>query len=327
MKSKSKLCLKAVSALTAGTLMMSLTACSGLTEKVEKLAEDVAVPGSITAYAEGASVPVVDKKSRGWVSKYGNLRLDMPQTHLDPEQVYKTVEYTADYFLGDYYVEDLYRDGEFQYKGDLTKKFFGAHKSIDIEYFGNTKINYLPVSIEHSETYTSLKFCSGDDDNYARSIRGELEVKDNQLVFTPDDSYKVNEPLAYDFSFKGTKIILSHDGESVELNARSFIEGEHYNSISVYAKADGKMLDNIEEIDISKYSSSSKYRDQYCQIKVKGNKDTIRNVAAYLGDDGRFNFSWTDEDGTIHAYEMVYFYLKRGLILTDGTNTYFYTKR
>ena len=72
---KSKLLLKSVSALTAGAVMMTLTACSGLSEKVEEVVEEAAVPGSITAYAEEAGAPVVDKKSRGWVSEYGNLRL------------------------------------------------------------------------------------------------------------------------------------------------------------------------------------------------------------------------------------------------------------
>ena len=138
--------------------------------------------------------------------------------------------------------------------------------------------------------------------------------------------YEIDEPLVYDFSFRGTHLTLTHDGESVELNASDFIEGNNYNHISVNGSAQGKALDNIEQISISKNSVSSKYKSQYCYIKLKGSSSNIRNVAAYLGDDGRFNFSWQDKDGTIHAYEMVYFYADRYIILTNGTDTYFYTK-
>ena len=327
MKSKSKLWLKAISALTAGTLMMSMTACSGLTEKVEEFVEEAAVPGSITAYAEGTGAPVIDKKARGWVSRFGNLRLDMPQTHLDPEQVYKNIDYTADYFFGEYCEESLYKNGEFQYKGDSVKTFFTSHKSIDYPYLSERKINLLPVKINCSSSKMSLWFCSDSDENNLTSVDGELDVKDGKLVFTPADKYKFTEPLVYDFSFRGPHLTLSCDGESVELTSPSFSEDYSYNKFTVDNQADGQMPDDIVLIHIYKYGNNNTYKTQECYLKTKENNDYIKNVAAYLGDDGRFNFSWTDDNGTIHAYEMVYFYVDRGIILTDGSNTYFYTKR
>ena len=317
MKSKSKLLLKSVSALTAGAVMMTLTACSGLSEKVEEVVEEAAVPGSITAYAEGAEAPVIDKNYIGWVSEYGNLRLDMPEKHLDPELVYNSVEYTDEYFFGKYDVKDFYKDGEFQYKGEECKNFFSSHKTLDVDSYYK-QINYLPVSISNSDSGTYWYFCSKFDEGYAVSISGEIKVENNQLIFTPKESNKM-EPIAYDFSFRGPTLTLTYDGESVELTSTGFIEGKKYSSYDLYVdkKARSDMLDGINEVYIG---------NTWCTFYTSDGKK-IHNVAAYFGEDGRFNASWTEDDGKIHAYELVYFYTDKGLILTDGTNTYFYTER
>ncbi len=316
MKSKSKLWLKAISALTAGTLMMSMTACSGLTEKAEEFIEEAAVPGSITAYAEGTGAPVIDKKYIGWVSEYGNLRLDMPEKHLDPELVYNSVEYTDEYFFGKYDVKEFYKDGEFQNEGETCKNFFSSHKKFDVDSYYE-QINYLPVSMSNSDSGAYWYFCSKYDEGYTFSISGEIKVENNQLIFTPKESNKM-EPIAYDFSFRGPTLTLTYDGESVELTSRSFIEGQKYyfDDIYVSKKARSDMLDGIQEVYIG---------NDWCHFYTPDGQ-RIRNVAAYFGEDGRFNASWTEDDGKIHAYELVYFLTGKGLILTDGTNTYFYTE-
>ncbi len=319
---KNRFFLKPLAAVLLGALIMPLTACDGVSEQVKKAVEETAIPGTVTAAAEGDNAPVIDKKSFGWVSEYGNLRLDMPQTHLDTESVYKNIKYDTKFFYGDYCSENMYEDGSFSLEAKGAKEFFNSHKTVEYKYL-NCNVNYLPVKLELSDYSQNIYLCSDSENNKAYIIRGTFEVKENQLVFTPEDRYKFDEPFVYDFSFKGTHLTLSNGSESVELNSSDFIKTAENHYISISSEADGDTLDGIKSISISKFSSS-----QFCSLEVDGYDKRIRNVAAYLGEDGRFNFSWADNDGTVHAYEMVYFYLdSSGLILTDGENVYRYTKR
>lgn len=282
----------------------------------------------ITAAAAEAEEKI-DKTSIRWVANYGNLRLDTPKKRLDPEEVYKNLKYTNDMFHGNYLLPDVSKMSS----DDSDKKFFDEHKTIEVKQsYSDNKISitYLPYQFVSNSSSDNgefeLRFM--DEDLIAKKIDGDIVINGNQLTFKPVKAMWIEDvpELTYEFSFRGDKLTLSHDGESVELQSEVFSNYRDWNLLSIGKSADKSgQIDDIKSINISRSTTS---KNPTFDIYLNGNNDAVKNVAGYFYENGLFDFSWSDEDGTVHAYEFVYFYCGYdGLILTDGTNVYRYTEK
>ena len=321
MKNKTDILKKSAAVILSAATLLSLFTF-GTTSRFKKLAQVSDGVTEITAQA-AETEEQIDKTSMRWISTYGNLRLDVPSEHLNPEEIYKNIEYKKEMFYGTY----VHPDVPVTAKDDSdTRKenFLKEHETVDLD--GYSTITYMPIKFQAgSDSYNAdctVTFVSKYGGKY---LKGSYDINGNQLVFKPKDSkdYKITE-FTYDFSFSGGKITLSHNGESVELEAEGLCDDSEWAWTVMRKKAQkSAKIDNIKTIALNK---STIGKHPYFYVYLDGRDSAVTNVASYFHKNGLLNFSWTDADGTIHAYEFVYIFCgKDGLYLFDGTNVFEYT--
>lgn len=313
---KNKRIFKCVLAIVLATGMtLASTACS----KSESTTTESAI--SDNTKISGA-VENVDKTTQRFVAEYGNLKLAKPANSINAEDVFKNLEYTKEMLAGNYCFEDVLTDGYVKSQTDGVTEFVKSHKITKINDYD--AISLIPVHYEAGESSYSdeitLTFIT--EDSYTLSLYGDYEIDGSKLIFTPNSKYDLPmDTIEYEFTFKGGILTLSYDGESIDLIADDFREDE-YNSVNMTCTASGQnKIDNVEGFEIYKRGTES----GYSYIQLDDSDEKVKNAVGYFSEDGLFNFSWSDKDGTEHAYEYVYFYCdKDGLILTDGTTVYNY---
>lgn len=321
--------------LSAAALLVIAVPHNASKEQMNNLL--LAEHSNFTAVAAEADEQI-DKTSMRWVSSYGNLRLDVPNEHLDPEEIMNKLEFDESMLSNEYRLMEVSRYPKDE-SDNTGKNFFSEHKAIDVKSMFDKpmQLTYMPVyfaagdAVSYGETQVELMSETGS----TYSIYGELSVSGNQIIIKPDESkgwYPIKDvpELVYDFSLKGTVLTLSHEGESVDLEIPAFSGKDDWTSLYIRRSAEkSERIDDIEAISISK-STTGRY--PYFQIYLENSDDPIKNVAGYFYKNGLFNFSWSDADGTVHAYEYAYIVvnidgMNSGLILTDGTNVYRYTSK
>lgn len=286
--------------------------------------------GALTAYAAKKNKEEkVNKKSMRYVATYGNLKMYKPDTTLDPDKILKDLEYEKAFLAGEYNAL-----GAPTSEKDKVKEFYNEHKK-HITY-NDDELTALPVAYDIDLDEVDEGDCSFEfarEDGYSKTIYGSIELSGRKLTFTPQkNNYDEEEKpvkFEYDVELKGGTVTLTYQRESVVLtNAEFDYNVDH--SLSCYDKEakDGKKIDNIKSFDLSRYYRDGSSTGYFYVDLDDSDSTTVRNVCGYFYENGLFDFSWTDYDGKVHAYEYVYFFLGYdGLILTDGTNTYYYTER
>lgn len=285
---------------------------------------------TLTAFAENKPEKI-DKTSYRWVSSYGNLKLYRPKKRLDADKILKEMKYEKLFLRGYYYNEDVYvkdedHEKEVEKEKEQVKKFYQAHKKT-VEYLSD-KITLMPVSY-HKFSGEDIDndewgFEFAKEDGSTQAVYGTVDLDGRKLTLTSkyaSDQEKKSTPFVYDVEIKGGTVTLSAEGESVVLTNEKFLSGSD-GCVLVERTFKGDQLDCIKSMTFRHQKDSIGFRLE------TGDRKYAENVCGYLGEDGLFDFSWTDASGKIYAYEFVYIFLDHdGLILTDGENTYYYTER
>lgn len=306
----------------------SLAAAVAFSSPVWLSAEKPDESGTLTAYAAKKNKKEkVDKTSMRWVASYGNLKMYKPEATLDPDKILKDIEYEKEFLVGEYNAL-----GAPTTEKDKVKEFYNEHKK-HVEYSGY-EITALPIAYRIDLDDIDNEDCRFEfarEDGFTNSVYGSIELNGRKLTFTPQKrSYDEDEkPVAfvYDVELKGGTVTLTYEKDSTVLT-HSELDANVDSSLYFYSKEakDGKKIDNIKAITISRDIRENSASGSF-SIDVDDSDDRIYNVCGYLYENGLFDFSWSDYDGTVHAYEYVYFLLGYdGIILTDGTNTYYYTE-
>lgn len=269
-----------------------------------------------------------------------SVELGEPDAPLDPKAVYSKLTYTPEMFYGDYRLRG----------GNEAAEKFGAESEYftwtqDGEEIEFTKLPFEIVAgtytLSHSIMYVKeynwmkLYFMHKYDDGQCTldDVLCSYEIDGNKLIVNPLDTFEVDresknityafsdEVWEYSFAFEGRDLTLSADGASVTLttglDAYGKIDWIHAEN---YLSPGSESLDGIDYISFG-YNAEDGYSRMYFET-VDG--EMSYNSIGVLHENGLFTFTLPLEE-TVKTYQYVYFCGGYdGLVLTDGTNTYYY---
>lgn len=203
------------------------------------------------------------------------------------------------------------------------------------------RVQFLKPDLEHDLKYNSPYIA-----NY------KLDVEGNQIVLRRVDEINyieetgrvaytlTDEVLRYDFSFRGCDLTLTSDnGQSVILNSclNAYCTEVNIGGSGYLKSTSDPVVENINSIGIYYYKSDS---GQGMKTSFNVNKKDFRLSENYNGsvsmtDDGLMTLTLPPLKGEKPVTrQYLYFYLGGGFgssdggyILTDGTDTYYYTAR
>jgi len=282
-----------------------------------------------------------------------------PSSTLNAAALYDSVPYSAEMFKGDYFLKaGLDSKDEYLANSNMWSTTIDSH--FDDDELRN--LTYIPMHLTIGENvYTGFglhdftEYVWGEasfltDAGNIFTLIVAVEVKDDTLCLIPvshveqlgeEDKYRVvsytlsDTVLEYGFEFHGMDLTLSADGKSVELAATDTTDymrdynknGEFQISTDAYLAADSPRLDNIVSIDFLTNTKKSDFNRFYVRVEEEpGAYPEAYEATGILGEDGLFTFSYTDDEGAVHSYQLLYFYLDdSGLVLYDGDTVYYYT--
>ncbi len=268
----------------------------------------------------------------------GDVPLGTPEKTLDPQQVYANLTYTAPMFYGDYRLlggEDA--------AIEMSKKLDTMEMTIDgydmvlpiLPYRFEAGTNNLGHWVTRIDGYEWCRLSYmrdyGDGEYVLSRIFCAYTVEGNQITLNPIDHWQVNEEeneityemtdifFTYEFSFKGRELTLSKDGHSVTMNT-GLAPSEDEIFVDAVAYLSGNVaLDGIEQLMVGYYRKDNTLVKAYAfggEISSYG--------AGKMEANGLLTFTVPWDEAT-KTYQFVYFYCREdGLVLTDGTNTYYY---
>lgn len=279
-----------------------------------------------------------------------------PSSKLNAEALYASVTYSPKMFEGDYYLKDgLDSEADYLKNSDMwstnLKSYNGEPRNVTLipMHLRIGKGNFTSFGLNEFTEYTwgEASFLTENGDLVVLTCA--VGVKNNDtLCLTPledieqlgaDEKYKVvsytlsDTTLEYGFKFKGFDLTLSANGKSVELAATDTTDymRDYGNDLQIctdgYLAANSPRVDNIDALIFLTNDKKTEYNRFY--ICADEGEEGYRNnykATGILGEDGLFTFSYVDEEGAVHSYQFLYFYLDEGgIILYDGTATYYYT--
>lgn len=290
-----------------------------------------------------------DSSNKAAVSEDGSIilknddsvELGTPETTLTASDVYAKLEYTPQMFYGEYQLADSQDFGSSD-DSDAKTKYITDYSSMTSPTDSEQKITVLPYNFEAgSNTFNNV--ASNDKSNnwlrayflttdgYLIDLACTYEISGTKLVLTPaksvdydEDKNKLTYELAdtsleYDFSFSGRELTLSYDGKSITLTAGLDTECKDYIYADNYLSDESKRIDTIDHISY-RYAED----DNSIYFDEVNTTSSVQNAVGKLSKDGLFTFTVPFESGT-KTYQYVYFLCGNdGIILTDGTNTYYY---
>ena len=280
--------------------------------------------------------------------------LVVPASPLNAQTLYKSIEYTPEMFMGSYYLnagtdsEEDYLENSLWWTTTLDSYNGEPYDLTLIPFmFRVGPENFLHKLNRHTN-HVWGEFHFKNRNGNLIVLECAVEVKNNNtLCLTPVESFEYNEEtdssvytlsdtvLEYGFAFRGTNLTLTSGSSSVELQSTYLTDHSigqlkyHQICVDSYLKAKSPQLDNIIAIDFLSNDKKAKVNRFYLKVTDE-ESDSTENYEAvgYLGEDGLFTFSYTDENGAVHSYQALYFYLDNdGIILYDGNETYYYTNR
>ena len=266
--------------------------------------------------------------------------LGTPDKTLNPEEIYSNLTYTPEMFYGNYKL--------FGGK-DAENKYAETAEYAEYTIAGETKVlTTLPIQFIAGKNNLNHKLTLSDGQDWAQvSFMRKLEsgsyvldyyycayeVNGNKLTIKPLDDFNIDDAnnkitydlsdavMTYDFSFKGRIMTLSDGTNSIELNGALDPYGEHdYFYVSAYSSVGSKQIDGI-------YCFEFLYNPETKDLRFivsNPNDGFIEEAIANLEENGLFTFTVITEEST-KTYQYVYFYNDEdGLILTDGTDIFYY---
>lgn len=310
-------------------MLLSFVACGGDKKDSEKDSDG----GSETQTADGIVIKNKD-----------SVALGNAEAKLDPATVYANLEYNEKMFYGSHRILG----------GDSAEEKYAAEQDyIDIELDGETiNLTAIPYHFEAGKNNLSHMIYNVKEYDWMRAYfkkktesgvylydilcaytveNGKLTLKPLYDFFIDKENNKItyefaSTELTYDFSFTGSTLTLSANGKSVTMaNNVSLSSDDVYYSVENYLAPDSKSLDGIDYIDILYDDADNQFMRFYVKHKSLEYAKYDETAIARITDDGLLTFTAPWEGGT-KTYSYVYFYCREdGIILTDGTNTYYYT--
>lgn len=315
--------------LLALVMVFALTACKKESEeKKEK---------------EQQSVDVTD----GYIMKHNyadeEMELGAPKTTLVPQDVYSKIEYTPQMFYGDYRLlggeeaEAAYFE-EMDLIENQTETAY-AEEITAIPYRITAGPHTMSHVVSSIEGYDWMRCYVKNEDGYLQNIYCSYEIEGNKLKLhalkdfeTDSDNKKISYEfsdmyLEYEFKFSGRNLTLSANGKSVTMTTALWAtEDVTYFSVHNYVSPGSNTFGNIEELILRYDESEIVDGEADSNIYLTKEDSTYStNAVGIFTDDGLLTFTAEWEDGTVETFHYVYFYCDwDGIILTDGTNTYYY---
>lgn len=277
---------------------------------------------------------------KGSGSQEETVELGVPDRRLDPQTVYNQITYVPEMFYGGYSLRG----------GDEAEKKFGAES----QYFtwnrnGNeTEFSKLPFRIEAGKhtLHHSVNYIEGYNWMQAYYMRryGEnqcsldtvlcaYEIQGNKLILKPLDTFEMDkdnkkitytftdEVWEYNFSFSGRTLTLSSGEESVKLETCL----DAYHKVDLFY-AEGYLSSeskSAHDIDYIRLRYDSKDKDSSLSFVLTDGTRSYNSVAVYQ-ENGLFTFTLSLEEN-VNTYQYICFMGGNdGLVLTDGTETYYY---
>ncbi len=322
--------------LLALCLLLTLVACGGERDEVDRPDHDRDDKTESTGGKEEAGISLEEDILMGMDS---GVELGTPEQPLDPEQIYANLTYTPEMFCGEYRMLG----------GDkAAKEMAKTLDTFELTRDGETKeYPILPYRIEAGDDtlghwITRIKgynWCRvyfmrpyGDGDYTLDYFFCAYTVEGNRLTLNPIDHFLVDTEnnhityamtevfLTYEFSFRGRTLTLSRDGKSVTMHTGMDVyEDTPYINIEAYLSGD-RSLDGMKELLFGYYGEGS----DVVRVHLLGEDYSSSDACGKMEANGLLTFSVLMGE-KVKTYQFVYFYCgEDGLVLTDGTNTYYY---
>ena len=309
-------------------------------KKIASLALCAVLLLSLAACGGGSSTPNTNKEVLNGVNCYmfrnnDSVVLEEPATPLNIQQIYKSITYTPEMFYGHYEIVG----------GDSAEEAYAQNMTyIDYQREYSEKLTAIPFALEAGPATLAHIIGFDKSHNWLRAYfyneSGNLTfffcaytIEGNTLTLQPldDESYNYNketgklsyalreEVFTYEFSFKGLELTLSQGDKSVTMRTgrTAYNDGD-----SIFA--DGFLTADSPANDIDKINIG--YSDDHSRIYIddKDGNSVYKSIAK-MTEDGLFTVTVPWESGT-RTYQYVYFFCDSdGIILTDGSHTYYYT--
>lgn len=318
---------KIISILLAALMIMALSACRSKEPK--------------SSAEEGYYV------TGGYGYENNPTELGTPDKKLDPERIYQNLNYTAEMFYGKHillggedaekkyademdYIKVINKDEEYE----LTSIPFG------IKAGKNTWRNYLHNVEDYDWAELSFyQIAKNNGEKYLYTLIGAYVIDGNTFIFKPLNKYNVDKEnnkityefteteLKYEFTFSGRNLKLSNGDKSITLSS-----GVHHtdgkDKVYIYANnylsPGSKAIDSIEHITYRYKQGDSDTNLDFAYASWGDTPDGHGGGIGRFEDNGLFTFTIPWETGT-KTYQYVYFLCADdGIILTDGTDIYYY---
>ncbi len=333
-------------AALAAMLCMSLAACGGTKD-------DSSMASMGAAESKGAAPENEEKEEEAQkpdrevkhylIQEDGSAPLTEMSEIADPQSIFDSITYDEKMLYGQY---TMGREIDIFLEADEAAAFIeemdfemndieGVEKSLTKLPFAflagpQNQDNILSTIKEHE--WMTVYFC--DEIGYAQGKVAAYTVSGNTLSLRYLETYSYDaetdhmsytlseEPVEFEFSFDGVYLTLSRDGKSVTIHPVDFGETEHRLVQHCYPEKNSPVLDNISTISLHKILTEN---EDSVSTYIEKEGTFHYGAAMELRDDGVLTMSWDDENGS-GACQLAYFYCGYdGLILTDGTEIYYYT--
>lgn len=319
-------------------LMLSFTACSEEedSDRKDKSQKETTAPTeSVSADLQPTDTFILNHHSQ--------LEPGTPENELDPQEIYQSLEYNTKMLYGEYRILG----------GDEGEAAYAENTSyIDYQLYNYkmesitkniTAVPYMFTAGKHTLSHvlsydTSREFMRAYfyTDGNMTTILCAYTVHGNTLSLTPLAHYEYDREnsrasyilsetvLTYTFAFEGRKLTLTNGTDTVELYTGLDVgTDETYIHIDNYLTTGSPRLHYFDKITLRVPSSSSNSTDAYIYGEGTEYKDHQYMYAA-MEENGRITITMQEDDRVV-TRQFVYIYCRKdGLILTDGTTTYYY---
>lgn len=280
-----------------------------------------------------------------------------PEKTVSADELMASVEYCPEMFKGHHTASALSGGAEPDSKGIVS---MGTVERSYVTSWGEPKTEVLSVlplqlgadvnyALKNSDAHNWMEMVFAKEDGFSTVwVDGVFELEGNVLHFYPFDyydyefedgeykyvTYRISaESWDYTFRFEGINLILTADCGEVTLSFDKSVDslaGEG-NCKDIYcnceADPDGEKLDGIMELSFRSTNRADREENDYFYVYNDPERD-YHSVKAcgVLGEDNLFTFSFEDDDGNVHSYQLLYFYCgSEGMVLYDGEQYYDYT--
>ncbi len=273
----------------------------------------------------------------------GSLEIGTPDNKLDPQEIYDNLEYTSEFFYGNYQL----------FGGDDAEKEY-AKNSNYMDYTQNgkeLKLTTVPFALNagkhtfaHKINYVTdydwmrvYFYQRTDTDDYLYTVICAYSVENNKLILKPlstfnvdDDNNKITYEFSdtvweYEFEFSGRELTLSNGKDSVTMSSGLDPYAKYdYIHADAYVSPESKTIDKIDHINFrydGEEPDEARFNIEFYNYKTP---EGSYGCVGKFEENGLFTFTVPWETGT-KTYQYVYFLCGNdGVIFADNDDIYFY---